>query len=93
MTEPTSAKAAATGSGTAAAEAGDPKFEVLLAELEKLVGDLEGGKLSLEDSLASFERGMQLSGQAAAILDAADLRIEQLTGTAESPKTAPFGGA
>ena len=100
MAEPSSPKvtsapssASAAAAAAAPAPATEPKFEVLLAELEKLVGDLEGGKLSLEESLASFERGMQLSGQAAAILDAADLRIELLTGTTESPKTAPFGGA
>jgi exodeoxyribonuclease VII small subunit len=70
----------------------EPKFEVLLAELEKLVGDLEGGKLSLEDSLSAFERGMKVSGQAAAILDQADLRIEQLTGSGENAKTTAFTG-
>jgi exodeoxyribonuclease VII small subunit len=70
----------------------EPKFEVLLAELEKLVGDLEGGKLSMEDSLSAFERGMKVSGQAAAILDQADLRIEQLTGSGENAKTTAFTG-
>lgn len=70
----------------------EPKFEVLLAELEKLVGDLEGGKLSLEDSLSAFERGMKVSGQAAAILDQADQRIEQLTGSGENAKTTAFTG-
>ena len=70
----------------------EPKFEVLLAELEKLVGDLESGKLSLEDSLSAFERGMKVSGQAAAILDQADLRIEQLTGSGENAKTTAFTG-
>lgn len=93
MAAPSSPKSTLDNSSTTAADTAEPKFEVLLAELEKLVGDLEGGKLSLEESLTSFERGMKLSGQAAAILDAADLRIEQLSGTAESPKTAPFGGA
>lgn len=58
-------------------------FEALLGELDKLVGDLEAGKLSLQDSLAAFERGMQVSKQAAAILDAAEARLEQLTATGE----------
>lgn len=58
-------------------------FEALLGELDKLVGDLEAGKLSLEDSLAAFERGMQVSKQAAAILDAAEARLEQLTASGE----------
>ncbi len=91
MAQPNSPTTTPSNSGAVAEDGPEPKFEVLLAELEKLVGDLEGGKLSLEESLTSFERGMKLSGQAAAILNAADLRIEQLTGTADSPKTAPFG--
>lgn len=62
----------------------EPSFEVLVTELEKLVGQLEGGQLSLEDSLAAFERGMSLSKSAAGILDAAEHRIEQLTGTPEN---------
>ena len=58
-------------------------FETLLGELDKLVSALEAGKLSLEDSLAAFERGMQVSKQAAAILDAAETRLEQLTASGE----------
>jgi exodeoxyribonuclease VII small subunit len=68
----------------------EPSFEELVAELDKLVGQLESGQLSLEDSLAAFERGMHLSRKAGAILDAAEARIEQLTGTPEAPQTRPF---
>ncbi|MBO1518447.1 exodeoxyribonuclease VII small subunit [Oceanisphaera pacifica] len=35
-------------------------FESALAELESLVNQLEEGDLSLEQSLKSFERGVQL---------------------------------
>lgn len=75
-----------------APEAHEPAFEDLVAELDALVGQLEGGQLSLEDSLAAFERGMHLSKRAAAILDAAEHRIEQLTGSAEAPVVRPFDG-
>ncbi len=93
MAEPTSnTPTAPIPSHPANSAVSEPKFEVLLAELEKLVGDLEGGKLSLEDSLSAFERGMKVSGQAAAILDQADLRIEQLTGSGENAKTTAFTG-
>lgn len=68
----------------------EPSFEELVAELDKLVGQLESGQLSLEDSLAAFERGTLLSRKAGAILDAAEARIEQLTGTPEAPQTRPF---
>jgi exodeoxyribonuclease VII small subunit len=36
------------------------KFEVALGELEQVVEQLESGDLSLEDSLAAFERGIGL---------------------------------
>ena len=40
----------------------DPaNFEAALAELERLVASLEGGKLSLEESLAAHKRGMELA--------------------------------
>ena len=35
-------------------------FESAMAELEKIVADMEGGKLSLEDSLAAYKRGAEL---------------------------------
>lgn len=70
--------------------AAEPRFEALVQELEALVGQLESGQLPLEESLQAFERGMALSKQAAAILDAAELKVEQLTGTPSAPKTEPF---
>ena len=35
-------------------------FESAMAELEKIVADMEEGKLSLEDSLAAYKRGAEL---------------------------------
>ena len=35
-------------------------FESSMAELEKIVADMEAGKLSLEDSLAAYKRGAEL---------------------------------
>jgi len=37
-----------------------PDFESAMAELEKIVADMESGKLSLEDSLAAYKRGAEL---------------------------------
>ncbi|MDP2143015.1 MAG: exodeoxyribonuclease VII small subunit [Gallionella sp.] len=37
-----------------------PGFEAAMAELEQIVADMEAGKLSLEDSLASYQRGAEL---------------------------------
>lgn len=35
-------------------------FEGALAELEKIVGAMEGGQLPLEESIAAYRRGAQL---------------------------------
>jgi exodeoxyribonuclease VII small subunit len=35
-------------------------FESALGELEAIVQNMESGKLSLDDSLAAYQRGMQL---------------------------------
>jgi exodeoxyribonuclease VII small subunit len=54
-------------------------FEEALAELESIVARLEEGDLSLEESLALFERGQSLADQCNEQLEAASLRVEQLT--------------
>lgn len=68
----------------------DAGFETLIDELDRIVGQLEGGELSLEQSLAAFERGVEVSGKASRILEAAEKRIELLTGTADAPQTRPL---
>jgi exodeoxyribonuclease VII small subunit len=41
---------------------GEPlSFEAALAELEQLVGGMESGQLSLEQSLAAHKRGLELA--------------------------------
>lgn len=37
-----------------------PTFESALAELEKIVGSMEAGQMSLEQSLAAYKRGAEL---------------------------------
>lgn len=54
-------------------------FETALAELDALVKKLEEGELSLEESLALYERGVQLSRFCHARLDDAERRIEILS--------------
>ena len=53
-------------------------FEAALAELDALVKKLEEGDLSLEQSLALYERGVQLSRFCHARLEEAERRIEIL---------------
>ncbi|HSM56545.1 MAG TPA: exodeoxyribonuclease VII small subunit [Candidatus Sulfomarinibacteraceae bacterium] len=54
-------------------------FEEALAELERIVEKLESGDLSLEESLALFEKGQALARQCNEQLESATLRVEQLT--------------
>jgi len=68
-------------------------FDQVLAQLRGIVERLEGGNLSLEQSLAAFEEGVRLSRAGARILDAAEQRVEILLrdeGGAE--RAVPFGG-
>jgi exodeoxyribonuclease VII small subunit len=54
-------------------------FESAIAELEAIVMKLEQGDLPLEQSLALFERGVQLSRFCHGKLEDAEQRIEILT--------------
>jgi exodeoxyribonuclease VII small subunit len=56
----------------------DQSFESLFSELEATVAKLEAGDLSLDESLALFQRGMDLSKKCGALLDQAELRIKEL---------------
>jgi exodeoxyribonuclease VII small subunit len=54
-------------------------FEAAIAELESIVKKLEEGDLALEQSLALYERGVQLSRFCHARLEDAERRIEILS--------------
>ncbi len=56
----------------------DVDFEGALSRLEDLVGELERGELSLEDSLRRFEEGVRLVRRCSEQLKSAELRIRQL---------------
>lgn len=55
-------------------------LEAALSDLEGIVAKLEEGGISLEESLALFERGMKLVSLCQGKLDSAEQRIESLTG-------------
>ena len=59
-------------------------FESTLAELERVVEGLENGELSLAEQLKAFERGMELSDQCKKMLEAARLKVIELTDSGES---------
>ncbi|MEJ5226164.1 MAG: exodeoxyribonuclease VII small subunit [Anaerolineales bacterium] len=58
----------------------DLSFEEAYTELQTLVEALENDQRPLEEAIALFERGQALIARCAALLDAADLRVQQLTG-------------
>lgn len=54
------------------------KFETLMEHIEKLVQNLEKGDQALEDSLKSYEQGIQLIQVAQNKLQNMETRIEKL---------------
>lgn len=54
-------------------------FEEAFAELEETVRKLEAGGLTLEESLALYERGQALAAYCNRRLDEAELKVQQLT--------------
>jgi exodeoxyribonuclease VII small subunit len=69
-------------------------LEAAMAELAEIAGRLESGQEPLEQSLARFERGMQLLRICHQQLDHAAQRIEIVTrvGATGAPETQPFDG-
>ena len=47
------------------------KFEELLKELETIVKELESGNLSLDESIAKYQKGIELSNQCKKMLEEA----------------------
>jgi exodeoxyribonuclease VII small subunit len=64
-------------------------FEAAIAELEAIVKKLEEGDLPLEQSLALFERGVQLSRFCHTRLEEAERRIEILNERGELKPAPP----
>ena len=65
-------------------------FEQSLEQLEKIVADMEGGKLSLEDMTAHFEKGTTLVKYCSAKLNEVERKIEVLVKQGEDVTTEPF---
>ena len=67
-------------------------FEDALKALEKVVRDLEGGEVPLDQSIALYERGEQLRAHCQARLDAAQARIEKIVAGSDgrATGTVPF---
>jgi len=59
-----------------------------MTRLEEIVRLLEGGTLTLEESLALFEEGVKLSRRCLAVLNDAERKVERLVGP--GGRTEPF---
>ena len=67
-----------------------PNFEAALAELEKIVKKMEAGEQSLEESLKSFQRGIELTRACQQGLREAEQRVEKLIQKNGEFTTEPF---
>lgn len=54
-------------------------YEKSVARLEAIVDKLENGSLSLEEMMKLYEEGTALAAKCAATLDAAELKITELS--------------
>jgi exodeoxyribonuclease VII small subunit len=67
----------------------EQRYEEIVQKLGKVVERLEGGGLSLEESIAQFEEGIKLARAGARKLEEAERKVEVLL---EGDRTAPFSG-
>ncbi len=67
-----------------------PQFERAVEELEQLVDRLEHEDLTLEESLAVFERGIGLTRDCQKALEAAEQRVRILTEQSDTAEPEPF---
>tara|TARA_R110002111_G_scaffold202049_2_gene267135 strand:+ start:325 stop:561 length:237 start_codon:yes stop_codon:yes gene_type:complete len=67
-------------------------FEAAIAELEKVVGQLERGDVALDESIALYERGAELRKRCQDKLKEAEEKVAKLTldGDGNAVGTAPL---
>jgi exodeoxyribonuclease VII small subunit len=66
---------------------GEQTFEALRRELEQVVGTLERGEVAVDEAIALWQRGEELHRRCAALLEAAEGRIEELQGGPDADDT------
>ena len=67
-------------------------FEDALAELDRIVQGLEGGKQKLEDAIAAYERGALLKAHCEAKLAEAEQRVQAIVARADGALTLRSAG-
>ena len=83
--KPPAIDAAAAGGASPVAD-----FETSMQALEDLVGRMEAGEMSLEESLAAYERGVGLYRRCQSALEQAELRVRLLSDPANPDQARPF---
>lgn len=69
------------------------KFEEELKDLEEIVGKIDSGELTLEDSIGAFERGVALVRSLNQKLDEIEKKVEVLSRNSQGDlRTAPYEG-
>lgn len=65
-------------------------FEASLESLEALVGQMERGEMSLEQSLAAYEQGIGLYRRCQQALEQAELRVKLLSDPMDADSAEDF---
>lgn len=65
-------------------------FETSMQALEELVSRMEAGEMTLEESLAAYERGVGLYRRCQSALEQAELRVRLLSDPANPEQARPF---
>ena len=66
-------------------------YDALVSRLERVVADLEEGKLTREQSIEKFADGVRLAREATRKLDEAERRVDMLVRTADGgEESVPF---
>jgi exodeoxyribonuclease VII small subunit len=75
---------------TKKAESGSAGFEESLGRLEKVVAEMESGRLSLDEMMARFEEGQTLIANCTQKLNEVEKRVEVLAKQGDRDETAPL---
>jgi exodeoxyribonuclease VII small subunit len=79
--------------GELQSNAGEETYDAIVARLERVVGELESGQLTLEQSIERFAEGVKLAKDASRKLDEAERRVEMLVrGPSGEDETVPLPG-
>ena len=65
-------------------------FEQSMQALEDLVGKMETGEMTLEESLAAYEQGVGLYRRCQSALEQAELRVKLLSDPMDAATAEPF---